>query len=173
VIRPPVREGTFFLLPVETGQYGVGLVARAPRRGGVLLGYFFGPRRTTPPTREWLESRVAPQAILVARFRDQALFRGEWKTLQVMEPFDRDAWPIPAFHRFDGSITATPGATTITDWRIQYGDDNLITPADERPATSADLRLREDTVYDPASLCREVGAWLTAAVPSADDNLWR
>jgi len=166
-------EGMYFLLPVESGQFGVGLVTRAPRRGGVLLGYFFGPRRTTAPTREWLESRVPPQAALVARFRDQALFRGEWRVLHTVESFQRDAWPVPAFHRFDGSITATPGATTVTDWRIQYGDDNLIMPAEERPATGADLRLREDTVYDPASLCREVGAWLTAAVPSADDYLWR
>lgn len=172
-MRSPVREGTFFLLPVQSGHYGVGLVTRAPRRGGILLGCFFGPRRNTPPSREWLESRNTPHVVLAARFRDQALFRGDWKTLHVMETFDRHAWPIPAFHRFDGSITATPGATTITDWRIQYGDDNLIMPIDERPAIGADLRLREDTVYDPASLCREVGAWLTAAVPSADDNLWR
>jgi Immunity protein 26 len=168
-----MREGTYFLLPVESGQFGVGLVTRAPRRGGVLLGYFFGPRRTTAPTREWLESRVPPQAVLVARFRDQALFRGEWKVLHTSDAFQREAWPVPAFHRFDGSITATPGATTVTDWRIQYADDNLIMPADERPATGADLRLREDTVYDAASLCREVGAWLTAAVPSADDSVWR
>ncbi len=169
----PIREGLFFLLPIGAGQYGVGLVARAPRRGGILLGYFFGPRRTTRPGVEWLNSRFAGQAACVARFRDQDLFRGEWPVLPSLPSFDRMQWPVPAFHRFDGSITASPGTVTVTDWRVEYGDDNLVTPIHEQPATTAELRLGEDLVYDPRSLCREVGAQLLTAVPSADDSVWR
>lgn len=168
-----ICEGAFFLLPVETGQYGVGLIARAPRRGGILLGYFFGPRRTSQPDLAWLESRSAAQAVFVGRFRDKALFRGDWPVLHVMPAFERAQWPIPPFHRFDGSITISPGATLITDWRVEYGDDNLVTPVSERPASGAELRFRDDVAYDPSSLCREVGSVIVAAVPSADDNLWR
>lgn len=167
------REGHFFLLPVEPGQYGVGLVARVPRRGGILLGYFFGPRRTRPPESAWLESRNPSQAVCVTRFRDKALFQGLWPLLHHWQNFDRRLWPVPAFHRFDGSVTLSPGASAVTDWRVEYGDDNLITPVDERPALAADLRLADDTVFDPRSLCETVGAKLVAAVPSADDEVWR
>ena len=79
-----IREGQFFLLPVERGQYAVGLIARAPKRGGGLLGYFFGPRRNIEPSQEWLNARAAQQAVRVCRFKDIALFRGEWKLLDVL-----------------------------------------------------------------------------------------
>jgi len=169
----PPREGHFFLLPVEPGQYGVGLVVRAPRRGGILLGYFFGPRRTRAPEPSWMESRNPAQAVFVARFRDKALFQGLWPLVSHWPHFDRRHWPVPAFHRFDGSVTLSPGASLVTDWRVEYGDDNLITPVDERPALAADLRLGDDTVYDPRSLCEAVAAKLVAAVPSADDAVCR
>jgi hypothetical protein len=172
-MMPAVAEGTFFLLPVEPGQYGVGLVARAPRRGGVLLGYFFGPRRTRSPDVAWAESRTSAQAVLVARFRDQALYRGEWPIICQLSAFERRNWPVPAFHRFDGSVTLTPSTTPVTDWRVQYGDDNLITPIEELPATGSDLRLRADAVYDARTVAERVNAMLVAAVPSADDELWR
>jgi hypothetical protein len=56
---------------------------------------------------------------------------------------------------------------------VQYGDDNLITPIAELPATGSDLRLPADAVYDPRTLAERVNAMLVAAVPSADDELWR
>lgn len=168
-----LAEGDGFLLPVEPGQYGVGLIVRAPRRGGILLGYFFGPRRSRSPDEAWFGSRTAVQSILVARFRDRALFRGEWPLVHRSSGFDRSRWPVPAFHRFDGAVTLTPGTTPVTDWRVQYSDDNLITPIDERPALADDLRLAPDTVYDPGSLATTLNARLVTAVPSADDALWR
>src|SRR5882724_7125660 len=52
--------------------------------------------------------RPAPQAALVCRFKDTALYRGEWKAIGVLEGFARAGWPVPAFHRFDGSVTHVP-----------------------------------------------------------------
>jgi Immunity protein 26 len=172
-VQIPLTEGAFFAIPIDPGQFGVGLIARAPRRGGILLGYFFGPRRVRAPETSWMESRLPAHAVLVARFRDQALFRGQWPLLHRWGGFDRSQWPVPPFHRFDGSVTLSPGAIAVTDWRVEYGDDNLITPVDEQPAFGPDLRLDDDAVFDARSLREAVGARLVAAVPSADDEVWR
>lgn len=168
-----IGEGQFFLLPVERGQYAVGLVARAPRRGGVLLGYFFGPRRNLEPSAEWLNARTPQQSVLVCRFKDLALFRGEWKLLQSLPSFNRAQWPVPAFHRFEGSVTYVPGASTVTDWRVEYADENMNTPVSESPAQGADFKLGEDLVYDPRLLAMEVGERISSGAPSADDAAWR
>ena len=168
-----VSEGQFFLLPVERGQYAVGLIVRAPRRGGVLLGYFFGPRRNSDPTPQWLNARKPQQAVLVCRFKDTALFRGEWKLLDRFAGFNRADWPVPAFHRFEGSVTYVPGGSTVTDWRVEYGDDNMITPVNETAAQGADFKLADDMVYDSRMLGLEVGERISGAVPSADDPAWR
>ncbi len=166
-------EGQFFMLPVERGQYAVGLIARAPRRGGVLLGYFFGPRRISDPSAEWLDARLPKQAVLVCRFKDVPLFRGDWRLLTPLAGFDRRQWPVPAFHRFEGSVTYVPGGSAVTDWRVEYGDDNMVTPLTEAPAEGADLKLTDDLVYDPRMLALEVGGRVSGDVPSADDAAWR
>jgi hypothetical protein len=167
------HEGQFFLLPVERGQYAVGLIARVPRRGGVLLGYFFGPRRTTPPVADWLNALNPQQAAFVCRFKDSALFRGDWKLLGSLAGFDRAQWPVPPFHRFDASVTHVPGGSEVTDWRVEYGDDNLIVPRTETPAEAGDLKLGEDIAFDAQLLVKEVGQRVTEAVASADDSKWR
>lgn len=168
-----VREGQFFLLPMEAGQFVVGLVARAPRRGGVLLGYFFGPRRSEAPSEAWLNARLARNALLVGRFRDVPLFRGEWRTLADLAGFDRAQWPVPAFHRFEGSVTYVPGGSAVTDWRVEYGDNDLILPATEVPAQRTELELPDDVVYDGVMLAGAIAERLVSNVPSADDNDWR
>jgi len=166
-------EGQFFLLPVERGQYAIGLIARVPRRGGVLLGYFFGPRRTSPPNDEALNSLHPQQAAFVCRFKDSALFRGEWKLLCMLKGFDRAHWPVPGFHRFDGSATHVPASSAVTDWRVDYGDDNLIVPLSETPADATDLKLGDDIAYDAQLLAKEVGHRVVELAPSVGDSAWR
>jgi hypothetical protein len=169
----PYKEGQVFMLPVERGAYAVGLVARAPLRGGVVLGYFFGPRRPVAPVQEWLNGLHPQQAAFVCRFKDSALYRGEWPLLGMLAGFARATWPVPAFHRFDGSTTHAPGSNAITDWKVDYGDDNLIVPKAESPAAPADLKLAEDIAYDPQLLCTEVGQRIKEMVPTVGDATWR
>jgi hypothetical protein len=165
----PYHEGQFFLLPVARGAHAVGLIARAPPRGGVLLGYFFGPRRTYAPDVEWLNARLPRQASLVCRFRDAALYSGEWKLLGMLPGFERRIWPVPAFHRFDGSITGVPGSDVVQNWRVEYGDDNLIVPLTEVAARDDDLTLGDDLVYDANLLAHDVGLRVTEMVPTIDE----
>ncbi|MCZ8129793.1 MAG: Imm26 family immunity protein [Steroidobacteraceae bacterium] len=169
----PYREGQFFLLPLDRDHFATGLIARVPRRGGVLLGYFFGPRRTSVPGQEWLDGLRPHHAVFVCRFKDQQLYRGEWRLLSVREPFERGGWPVPAFHRFDGTATQAPGIDAVQHWRVEYADDNLITPVRERAADSADQQLPEDFAFDAGLLAHEVGKRVRNAIPSADDTTWR
>lgn len=170
----PYREGQFFLLPLpERGTYAVGLIARVPPRGGVLLGYFFGPKRREAPGREWLDALRPSQAVLACRFRDAALYRGQWRLLSLREPFQRATWPVPAFHRFDGTSTHVPNLDVAQDFRVEYADDNLITPIRERPAVADDLKLADDHAFDATLLAEEVAKRVGDMIPTADDSTWR
>jgi hypothetical protein len=167
------REGQFIHVPVERDTYAIGVLARAPRRGGVLLGFFFGPRRSTPLPTQWLRGMTAPNAVLACRFKDTRVFRGEWKVLGQVEPFVRAEWPVPLFHRYDGSGTHTPQNDVIEDWRVEYGDDNMIVPVSETVARGADLKLPDDMVYDPVQLVTELAERFKGAAPTVDDSAWR
>jgi len=169
----PYREGQFFLTPLDRATYAVGLVARAPTRGGVLLGYFFGPRRHEAPVAKWLNGLHKGVTALACRFKDAPLYRGEWRLLGLHEAFQRADWPVPAFHRFDGSVTHVPGNDAVQDWRVEYGDDNLIVPVRERPAHGPDLKLEDDLVYDGSLLIAELGRRVKDMAPTADDAAWR
>lgn len=170
--RVEYREGQFFVLPLERGSCAVGLIARIPPRGGVSLGYFFGPKRTTPPTDpNYFAALKAEHAVFVCRFRDAPLYRGQWPLLGMRADFARAAWPIPRFHRYDGGTTLAPGVSDVTDWRVEYGEDNLIVPVSETPAQQADLALVDDYAFDAATLSVEVGRRLILQEPTSDG--WR
>lgn len=167
--RVTYQEGQFFALPLPRGTFAVGLLARLPPRGGVSLGYFFGPRRLEPPTEPDYYANLRPEhAVFAGRFRDAPLFRGQWPLLGMLPGFRREDWPIPAFHRFDGGTTLAPGVTDITDWRVEYGEDNLIVPLAETPATQADLKLVDDYAFDASTLAVEVGRRLMYETPTKD-----
>ena len=169
----PYREGQFFLVPIERAVYAVGLVTRAPTRGGVLLGYFFGPRRAHPPAEKWLNGLNPALAALACRFKDSALYHGDWKLLGMLDGFSRAAWPVPPFHRFDGSVTHAPGNDAVQDWKVEYGDNNLIVPIRENAAHGADLKLADDIAYDPGLLAEELRARVKDMAPSVDGESWR
>jgi hypothetical protein len=43
-MKLPYSEGSVFVVPLRKGGCARGVIARASRRGRVILGYFFGPR---------------------------------------------------------------------------------------------------------------------------------
>jgi hypothetical protein len=93
-------EGDWFAVPLRGGGFAAGLIARMmPHREGVLLGYFFGPRRDKFPTLDELRDLSAPDAILVERFGDLGIVDGTWPLVGHVDGWDRSAWPTPAFGR--------------------------------------------------------------------------
>lgn len=170
--RVEYKEGQFFVLPLERGSCATGLIARLPPRGGVSLGYFFGPKRTSAPTDpQFFKDLRAEHAVFVCRFRDAPLYRGQWPLLGMKDGFTRTDWPIPPFHRYDGGTTLAPGVSDVTDWRVEYGEDNLIVPVSETPAAQTDLGFVDDYAFDASTLAVEVGRRLMLQVPTNDN--WR
>jgi hypothetical protein len=102
MMKRSYREGDWFTLPLQKGGIAIGLIAREmPSRGGVSLGYFFGPRRDSVPRLEELNSLSWSDAVLVRKFGHLGLVHGTWHVLGRLESWDRTAWPTPAFGRFE------------------------------------------------------------------------
>lgn len=133
--RLPYREGDWFAVPLAGGGYGIGLAARSSRRGKILLGYFFGPRRSTPPGLPDLLRLTPGEAVAVELFGDLGLIEGQWPVLGSTPDWDRGRWPMPAFGSVEGN----------TGYRVEYPDDNpAAAPRLTRISAQEASRLPED-----------------------------
>lgn len=110
-------EGDWFAIPLEGGGYGAGLIARMqPRRTGVLLGFFFGPKRDRVPTIEELRHLHAGDAVMVRLFGHLDIRRELWPIIGRSPDWTRSEWPVPVFVR-----------------RPSLGPPKLVTRADDDP----------------------------------------
>lgn len=125
------REGEWFVVPLQSG-FGVGLVVRASKRGKVVFGCFFGPRRPTQPRLEELEQLRPSDTILVSRLGDLALQQGRWATLGVAPSWERSSWRMPAF--------ATKDPITGRLAKRVYSDDDPNLLVGEEAVTSEEAR---------------------------------
>jgi hypothetical protein len=130
------KVGDWFTVPLRSGGIAVGLVARA-NLGGVLLGYFYGPRRTEPPALSQVAELQADEAILVGKFGDLGLRRGTWRVLGHAPTWVQAQWPMPTFVRQE--------ALTDRCVQVPYADEdpNRVVWGAEIPAKWAE-RLPED-----------------------------
>ena len=96
----PYREGTWFGVPLRTGGYGLGIVARL-KGDGVAFGYFFGPRRDSVPSVTEVENLSKDKTVLKIQFGDLGLLNGEWPVIGQHKNFTRSNWPLPPFIRVD------------------------------------------------------------------------
>lgn len=95
-MKLPYKEGSVFLVTLTDGGYARGVVARAGRKGGVLMGYFFGPRLTSPQKAE-LTDLAPDNAVLRLLFGDLRLINGKWPIIGNVPNWDRSEWPMPDF----------------------------------------------------------------------------
>lgn len=109
----PYKEGDWFAVPLQNGGHGLGRVARANGRG-IVLGYFFRPRREGMPTEEETIGLCPADAVLVRLFGDPGLLDGSWPIVARTASWDRTEWPVPAF----GKIDAVDGRGA----RAEYSD---------------------------------------------------
>jgi len=96
--RQLYSEGDWFAVPLRSGGYATGLVARSAT-GGILLGYFFGPCRASIPTVDEVVQAAAKDAVLIERFGDLGIIEHEWPIIGPTPNWNRDAWPVPHFVR--------------------------------------------------------------------------
>lgn len=115
MINLPYEEGTIFSVPLRTGGYARGVVARANNEGKVLLGYFFGPQFTSANNMP-IEDINPANSILCVRFGDLGLINGKWKILGKIPNWNRTQWPMPNFIRHD--------PLSNRSWLVQYSDND-------------------------------------------------
>ena len=102
IVKLPYKEGTVFSVPLRDHGFGIGLVARSPKKGKVILCYFFGPRREFPPNNVADLGAISPsQAVLIHFVGDLGLIRGKWPIVGELSSWDHAKWPIPPFKRTD------------------------------------------------------------------------
>jgi hypothetical protein len=114
--RLPYKEGDWFAVPLRGGGYGVGIVARCDGKG-VVLGYFFGPKRRSIPNLEELSDLKPERADLIEMFGDLGLLKGRWKVLGSFPNWDRTKWPVPLFARTESIL----GLCEL----VEYSDSTL------------------------------------------------
>ncbi len=89
-------EGSWVVVPLRNGGWGLGLVARRGGEGG-LLGYFFGPRRTDRPVLDDVRGHRSEDAVTVAYFSEARIVDGTWPVLGTLPSWRREDWPVPDF----------------------------------------------------------------------------
>lgn len=92
--RVRYKEGDVFLVPLLAGGFGIGVVARKGYRG-VTLGYFFGSNLGIRP--ENVPALDPEQAVLISRFGDLGLLRGQWVIAGKVPEWRPEEWPLPRF----------------------------------------------------------------------------
>jgi hypothetical protein len=112
----PYREGTWFAVPLKSGGYGIGVVARMGPNGKIILAYLFGPRRQTLPSPAELEQLRASDAIRRLRTGDLGLVNGSWLLLGNLPSWDRRNWPMPPFIRRAEQLKLA--------WRAAYSESD-------------------------------------------------
>jgi hypothetical protein len=158
-MKLPYREGDWFAVPLPSGGFATGIVARTTKKGRVLLGYFFGPRHLVPPRLEDLEGQSADGAILVAKFGDLSLIRGEWPVLGRCHGWIRGEWPMPMF------INRDPLSGKA--WRVEYADDDPNKLVDRTPIDPAEGKeLETDRLCGAGSIETQ----LDRLLPRAEDR---
>jgi hypothetical protein len=137
VKRLPYKEGDWFAVPLGGGGFALGIIARMAPKGRILLGYFFGPKRASMPELAEAAHLEPAEAILVEKFGDPGLIRGEWPLIGRTENWDRSLWPMPLFGRH---IEFTESA-----YQVQYPDDDPNgQPHETRISVEASKRLPSD-----------------------------
>jgi hypothetical protein len=113
----PYKEGDIFAVPLKGGGYGWGVVARHSPGGKIVLGYFFGGPTTEVPQESAIPNLRPEDALLVVRFGDLSLYRGDWKIVGGVSPWNRQQWPIPSFKIEDPLLGEQV-------WKVRYFPDD-------------------------------------------------
>ncbi|WP_095198069.1 Imm26 family immunity protein [Mesorhizobium carmichaelinearum] len=93
----PYKKGTLFAIPLRSGGYGLGLVARMAPKGKIILVYLFGPMRLELPNADELSDISPDNAVRCLRCGDLGLINGSWPIIGEMKIWIEDKWPMPNF----------------------------------------------------------------------------
>ncbi len=140
----PYKEGDVFAVPLRTGGYAIGVIARvsADKSGG-LLGYFYEKKFESVPSMDSIGSLNPDKAVRVLKFGDLSLLKKEWPVIGSVPRWERKNWPLPAFVRKDDLSKKA--------WRIHYSDDNIHEVIGEYPEPF-DSSLERDALFGAGAI---------------------
>jgi hypothetical protein len=90
------RPGTWFAVPLLSGDFAHGLVARNYKRT-YGVGYFFGPALARPEGIKNLKELRPESAVLVGFFGYLGFKRDSWPILGEQPAWNPAHWPLPRF----------------------------------------------------------------------------
>src|ERR1700730_8850117 len=154
-MKVPYSEGSLFLVPLKSGGYARGVVARATNKGPALIGYFFGPRLASNidvPR----ENLVPANAILCVRLGDLGLINGEWQIHGKVPNWKREEWPMPDFVRRE------PGKTKPV--LVRYSDNFPLRVVKKYPVDD-DSKLVRDMGWGDQAVQKRLSDILDGAEP--------
>jgi hypothetical protein len=99
--RRRYEVGDWFAVPLGTCGYAIVVVAKKSWIRGVLLGYFFGPRRAAVPDLSCTRDLRAENAVLVHRFGHLGIQDRTWTPLPGEKQLLHLVWPMPNFVSHD------------------------------------------------------------------------
>jgi hypothetical protein len=128
-------EGDWFAVPLRDTGYAIGFVARKHCNdiGGIIVGYFFGPRRRTVPTLAQVSGLKSDEALLICRCGDLSLVDGTWPLIGHASESAATRWPVPAF------LSKDPISGELR--KVFYTDEDIRQIAHHEPA------LREEVAH--------------------------
>ena len=141
----PYKEGSVFCFPLRDGGYGRGVVARSGKRGGCLLGYFFGPILQSPQEAT-IDGLSATKSVLCCIFGDLGLMDGTWQVMGQVPNWDRSLWPNPDF------MSRSNGWYSL----VHYSDDNPVHETLRMGVEEDDPTLEDDGLYGSGAVEIEV-----------------
>lgn len=106
------RNGTCFAVPLRSGGFATGVVARSNQKG-IVFGYFFGPRLLDVRNAKLSELHPA-RAVYVGKFGDLGILNGEWPILGTILGWSAGDWPMPPLIRMDKAVNRA--------WVCEYDD---------------------------------------------------
>jgi hypothetical protein len=133
-MKLPYSEGSVFVVPLGDGGFARGVVARSAPKGGILIGYFFGPLMESD-TAIPLDDLDPTRALFRIQFGDLGLINKEWKIVGNVPDWNRSEWPIPDFVRRDPLEQRKPRLVRYSDndpsqveMECPIADDTALTP---------------------------------------------
>jgi hypothetical protein len=154
-------EGTWFAVPLDSGGFGVGVVARATKKGPAILVYLFGPKREAVPSLSEVAGLDPSAAVKVVQTGDMHLLGGEWPILGRLPTWQRESWPIPMFRRSPPFLNHA--------YNVRYSDVDPNCVISETKVPLGSFKFDDDSLYGVGAVEFELSRLLGGDAPRKAD----
>lgn len=142
-------NGSVFLLPLPTGDFGIGVLVRA-NGTGQAYGEFFG-RRVTNASEVNVARIKEKDAILRCRFGDHGLHTQRWIVIGSIPNWNAHPWRLPKFFRRHDNA----GMRYVTEY-----DDDLNLLSETIAPVAATVDMPEDAQFGSGVVETKLGKLL-------------